>query len=76
MNDLAFAYHPPRPPKYHITAINPLTRLREPVTLPCSKEKAEKILAKMKKVSPRKRTWIYLKMEIYPPRWEKLNFEP
>ena len=53
MNDLAFAYHPPRPPKYHITAINPLTRLREPVTLPCSKEKAEKMLAKLKKKPPR-----------------------
>lgn len=74
MSDIPF--HAPRPNKYHITAINPLTRIREPVTMPCSKEKAAKILAKMKKVSPRKRTWIYLKMEIYPPRWEKLNFEP
>lgn len=60
-------FHAPRPNKYHITAINPLTRIREPVTMPCSKEKAAKILAKMKKTSPRKRTWKYLKMEICPP---------
>lgn len=67
-------FHAPRPNKYHITAINPLTRFREPVTPPCSKEKAAKILAKMKKVSPRKRTWIYLKMEIYPPPLGKIEF--
>ena len=76
MNDLAFAYHPPRPPKYHITAINPLTRLREPVTLPCSKEKAEKMLAKRKKKPPGKRTWLYPKLEIYPPQQQRLIFEP
>lgn len=74
MND--FPYHPPKPPKYHVTAINPLTRQREPVSLPCSQAKAEKMLAKMKKQSPRKRTWKYPKLEVYPPQQQRLNFEP
>lgn len=71
-----FSYHPPRPPKYHITAINPLTRQREAVTLPCSKAKADKMLAKEKKKPPRKRAWKYPKVEIYPPQQQKLCFEP
>ena len=70
----AIPYRAPRPNRYHVTAINPLTRQRESVTPPCSKEKAVKILAKVKRVSPRKRTWKYPKVEIYPPRQLHLNF--
>ena len=62
------------PPKYHVTAVNPLTRQREPVSLPCSRKNAEKMLAKMKKQSPRKRIWKYPRLEVCPPKTATLGF--
>lgn len=70
----AIPYRAPRPNRYHVTAINPLTRQRESVTLPCSRDKAVKMLTKKKRISPRKRTWKYPKVEIYHPRQLELNF--
>lgn len=61
-------------PKYHITAINRLTRIRESVTPPCSKEKALRIIQREKNTSSRKRSWIYPKMESCPPRQLSLQF--
>lgn len=70
----AIPYHAPRPNKYHVTAINPLTRQRESISRPCSRDKAFKTLAKVKRISSLKRTWKYPKVEIYPHRQLYLNF--
>ncbi len=61
-------------PEYHITAINPLTRLREPICVPCSRERAEKLLLRVKKKKSGKRYWLYPKLEKCQPQQLSLNF--
>ena len=49
---------------YWVTAINPLTGDREPITLPSSKEQAEKRCSAFKKIPSRKRVYTSPKVEI------------
>lgn len=64
-----------RPPgSYVVTAINRLTRTREPVTPPCSMENAERILQREKSTPPRKRSYIYPNIERFTTQTE-INFK-
>ena len=62
-------------PMYHVTAINRLTRERESVTSPCSKDKAIKILKREKKKAADRRSWIYPKLETFVPQEISLEFK-
>lgn len=62
-------------PIYHVTAVNRLTRQREAVTLPCSKDKATKILKREQKKAPGRRSWIYPKVEEFVPQELPLDFK-
>lgn len=64
-----------RQPKFCITAINRLTRQREPVTRSLTRQMADSMLAKEKAKPPAKRTWIYPKVEYYPPQQLYFNFK-
>ena len=61
-------------PYYCVTAISRLTRERELVTPPCTKESAEVVCLKTKRTSARKRDYLYPKVEVLPPPL-KLNFK-
>ena len=50
---------------YCVSAINRLTREREIVTPECSKENAQKVLQMVLSVHPRKRSWLYPRVELY-----------
>jgi len=51
--------------KYCVTAISRLTGDRDPISLPSSKEQAEKMCSTFKKIPSRKRVYIRPKVEIY-----------
>ena len=53
--------------RYQITGINKLTREREVVCVPCSTANAEMIFQREKMKSPRRRDYVYLKLEVCPP---------
>lgn len=61
-------------PHYHVTAVNPLTGQREAITPSCSKETAEKILLKMKRLPGYKRTYKRPKVEMCQPHQLRFNF--
>ena len=48
-----------------VTGINRLTRQREAVTPPCSRENAEKVYLRNAGKPARKRSYIYLKLQEY-----------
>lgn len=62
-------------PRYCITAINRMTRQRESVTPPCTKETAEKILRREKAKPHIKRCYIYPHMEAVRPQQLTINFK-
>lgn len=49
---------------YCVTAISRLTGDREPISLPSSKEQAEKSCSTFKKIPSRKRVYTYPKVEV------------
>ena len=61
-------------PRYNITAINPLTGLREAVTPPCSKRTAARLLARLRKKPPDECSWICPKLENCSYQQLSLNF--
>jgi hypothetical protein len=62
-------------PRFCITAINRMTRQRESVTRPYTKETAEKMLRREKDKPPAKRSWIYPRMEAVEPQQLTINFK-
>ena len=61
--------------KYCITGKNRITRQREVITIPCSLQNAVDILAREKKKPAKKRSYLDLRIAVYPPSPKVIPFK-